>query len=139
LGTFANGLRVGKTGTSTTVQTASLQIANSSKWQRMGLTCAGGEIKFMTDDNESGAPISPTFSFKNKLGAEFLHVDCNTGDLLLGGTLPAAPNITLKADGNISAQGAVSRVYADNAAAKAGGLVAGDVYRKADGTLMITF
>jgi hypothetical protein len=30
-------------------------------------------------------------------------------------------------------------VYADNAAALAGGLVAGDVYRKADGTLMITF
>ena len=30
-------------------------------------------------------------------------------------------------------------VYADNTAAKAGGLVAGDIYRKADGTLMITF
>jgi hypothetical protein len=30
-------------------------------------------------------------------------------------------------------------VYADNAAALAGGLVAGDIYRKADGTLMITF
>jgi hypothetical protein len=29
--------------------------------------------------------------------------------------------------------------YADNAAAKAAGLVAGDIYRKADGTLMITF
>jgi hypothetical protein len=103
LGTFANGLRVGKTGTSTTVQTVPLQITNSSKWQRMGLTCAGGEIKFMTDDNESGAPISPTFSFKNKLGAEFLHVDCNTGDLLLGGTPPAAPNIALKANGSIVA------------------------------------
>jgi hypothetical protein len=61
------------------------------------------------------------------------------GDVKIGGTLPGTPNITLKADGNISAQGAVSRVYADNAAAKAGGLVAGDVYRKADGTLMITF
>ena len=30
-------------------------------------------------------------------------------------------------------------VYADNTAALAGGLVAGDIYRKADGTLMITF
>ena len=34
---------------------------------------------------------------------------------------------------------AVTTVYADNTAAKAGGLVAGDIYRKADGTLMITF
>ena len=30
-------------------------------------------------------------------------------------------------------------VYADNTAAKAGGLANGDIYRKADGTLMITF
>jgi hypothetical protein len=30
-------------------------------------------------------------------------------------------------------------VYADNTAASAGGLVAGDIYRKADGTLMIAF
>jgi hypothetical protein len=29
--------------------------------------------------------------------------------------------------------------YADNTAALAGGLVAGDVYRKSDGTLMITY
>jgi hypothetical protein len=62
-----------------------------------------------------------------------------TGDFLIGGTLPAAPNITLKADGSINAKGAVARVYADNTAAKAGGLVDGDIYRKADGTLMIVF
>jgi hypothetical protein len=29
--------------------------------------------------------------------------------------------------------------YADNTAAKAGGLVDGDVYRKSDGTLMIVY
>jgi len=29
--------------------------------------------------------------------------------------------------------------YADNTAALAGGLVAGDIYRKSDGTLMITY
>jgi hypothetical protein len=61
------------------------------------------------------------------------------GSLLLGGTLPSAPNITLKADGNINAKGAVARVYADNAAAKAGGLVDGDIYRTATGQLMIVF
>ena len=62
-----------------------------------------------------------------------------TGDFLLGGTLPASPNITLSAAGNIRALGAVSRVYADNTAAKAGGLVDGDIYRTATGQLMIVF
>jgi hypothetical protein len=63
----------------------------------------------------------------------------NVGDFLIGGTLPASPNITLRADGNINAKGAVARVYADNTAAKAGGLVDGDVYRTATGQLMIVF
>jgi hypothetical protein len=34
---------------------------------------------------------------------------------------------------------AVATTYADNTAAKTAGLVVGDIYRKADGTLMITF
>ena len=61
--------------------------------------------------------------------------------VLIGGTLPSAPNITLKEDGNINALGlaAAGRVYADNTAAKAGGLVDGDFYRKTDGTLMVAF
>jgi hypothetical protein len=63
----------------------------------------------------------------------------STGDLSLGGTIPASPNITLSADGNINAKGAVARVYADNTAAKAGGLVDGDIYRTATGQLMIVF
>ena len=63
----------------------------------------------------------------------------STGNLVLGGTLPASPNITLKADGNINAKGAVARVYADNTAAKAAGLVDGDIYRTATGQLMIVF
>ena len=43
----------------------------------------------------------------------------------------------IKSDGIVNIANAP--VYADNAAAKAGGLVAGDIYRKADGALMITF
>ena len=52
---------------------------------------------------------------------------------------PAAPvfKMTLKASGVLNL--ATTTVYADNTAAKAGGLVAGDIYRKADGTLMIAF
>ena len=53
-----------------------------------------------------------------------------------GATAPT-PRMTIKASGIINFSNAP--VYADNAAALAGGLVAGDVYRKADGTLMITF
>jgi hypothetical protein len=63
----------------------------------------------------------------------------STGDFLLGGALPGTPNLTLSAAGNINAKGAVARVYADNAAAKAGGLVDGDIYRTATGQLMIVF
>jgi len=48
-------------------------------------------------------------------------------DNVLSGTFTGSINL-----------GAVS-VFADNTAAKAGGLVDGDVYRKADGTLMIVF
>ena len=52
---------------------------------------------------------------------------------------PAVPvfKMTLKASGVLNL--ATTTVYADNAAAIAGGLIAGDIYRKADGTLMITF
>ena len=52
---------------------------------------------------------------------------------------PAVPvfKMTLKASGVLNL--ATTTVYADNTAALAGGLLAGDIYRKADGTLMITF
>jgi hypothetical protein len=41
--------------------------------------------------------------------------------------------------GYVTGQAAAGRVYADNTAAKAGGLVDGDFYRKSDGTLMVVF
>lgn len=65
----------------------------------------------------------------------------SSGNVLIGGTLPASPNISLKADGNIHAVGfaAAGRIHADNAAAKAAGLLAGDFYRKPDGTLMVAY
>jgi hypothetical protein len=54
-----------------------------------------------------------------------------------GGASSPTQRMTIKSSGIINFSNAP--VYADNAAALAGGLVAGDVYRKADGTLMITF
>ena len=63
------------------------------------------------------------------------------GRIVLSTTAAGASSPTermrIKSSGIISFSNAP--VYADNTAAKAGGLVAGDIYRKADGTLMITF
>jgi len=53
------------------------------------------------------------------------------------GASSPAERMRIKASGVVNI--AATTVYADNTAAKAGGLVAGDIYRKADGTLMITF
>ena len=43
----------------------------------------------------------------------------------------------IKSDGIVNVGN--TPVYADNTAAKAGGLVDGDIYRKSDGTLMIVY
>jgi hypothetical protein len=57
-----------------------------------------------------------------------------------GGTnIVMAPNLQFTQAGNINSKGALARVYADNGSAKAGGLVAGDIYRTSTGQLMITF
>jgi hypothetical protein len=54
-----------------------------------------------------------------------------------GGSSFPAERMRIKSSGIINFSNAP--VYADNTAALAGGLVAGDVYRKSDGTLMITY
>jgi len=66
-------------------------------------------------------------------GAERLRITSD-GKVGIGTSTPTA-TLTVKGNANI----ATTPVYADNTAALAGGLVAGDIYRKADGTLMITF
>jgi hypothetical protein len=45
--------------------------------------------------------------------------------------------MTIKSSGIVNITN--TPTYADNTAALAGGLVAGDIYRKSDGTLMITY
>jgi hypothetical protein len=60
-----------------------------------------------------------------------------SGRLLVGASTPinsSTAKLQCTTTANIT-----TTVYADNTAAKAGGLVAGDIYRKADGTLMIAF
>lgn len=101
-------------------------------------TAGGVRQRFDNDgDIHFGGAMSPLPSGGDTPNITF----SATGNVLIGGTLPASPNISLKADGNIRAVGlaAAGRVYADNTAAKAGGLVDGDFYRKADGTLMVAY
>ena len=60
---------------------------------------------------------------------------------------PGADQLAISTGGSgrlfVDASGTINfsnvATYADNTAALAGGLVAGDVYRKSDGTLMITY
>ena len=61
----------------------------------------------------------------------------NAGRFLVGTT--SALNASTAKLQCVTTANITTTVYADNTAAKAGGLVAGDIYRKADGTLMITF
>ena len=68
-------------------------------------------------------------------------VDDMPGRLVFSTTADGASSPTermrIKSSGIVNISNAP--VYADNTAALAGGLVAGDIYRKSDGTLMITF
>jgi len=69
-------------------------------------------------------------------GSERARFD-NSGRLLVGrGSAVVGSAAKVQTSTSINIQ---TPVYSDNAAAIAGGLVAGDIYRKADGTLMITF
>jgi len=89
-------------------------------------------------------PLSALISLEAPAGKGFRWTLANDGTYRLQGTpdgfaTPASVShpITVKTDGAIRL-GHV-RVYADNTAAIAAGLVADDIYRKADGTLMIAF
>jgi hypothetical protein len=53
------------------------------------------------------------------------------------GASSPTPRMTIKSSGIVNITN--TPTYADNTAALAGGLVAGDIYRKSDGTLMITY
>jgi hypothetical protein len=68
--------------------------------------------------------------FRSYLDQYYVNI---TGEVI-NGDITIAGNLTVTGTSNFNAP-----VYADNTAALAGGLVAGDVYRKSDGTLMITY
>jgi hypothetical protein len=61
------------------------------------------------------------------------------GELQLGETLPGSAQFRVNRVGYINSEGLRHRIAENNDAAKAAGMVPGDFYRKADGTLMIAF
>jgi len=90
-------------------------------------------------------------SFADSSGNEFATILCAADATTAAGDYPGRLTFSVTADGASSPTEAMriknSRIlnfantptYADNTAAKAGGLVNGDVYRKSDGTLMIVY
>jgi len=111
-------------------------------------TSAGSNTAVVADDGIG------TLSFQGSDGTEFVEaatirafVDGTPGANDMPGRLvfsvtpdsKATPEEAMRIKNSKIINFANAPTYADNTTAKAGGLVAGDVYKKADGTLMITF
>ena len=120
---IASGDNVGITIAGSTTGKSSIYFADAPT----GVGASVGRIEYdHTDD----------YLRFNVKGAERVRIDAS-GRLLVGVSTPlnsSTAKLQCATTANIT-----TTVYADNTAAKAGGLVAGDIYRKADGTLMITF
>ena len=93
----------------------------------------------------TGAPSAGSTAYGNYIegiGGYFTNRSA-AGSTVLKGYQQGTLNVDITAGGSATFAGSLNvgtvPVHADNAAATAAGLVAGDVYRKSDGTLMITF
>lgn len=91
-----------------------------------------------------GTAANPSYTFANSTGLGLFRVGAN----ILGFTTAGAQRMTIDASGNVGIGVAVPTsklqvvglpVYADNAAAKAGGLTAGAFYRTSTGGLMVVY
>jgi hypothetical protein len=129
----------GKVGIGTSSPQAVLDIAvTDGKIQFHSAASAGTtgtRILSVNPGNTASAPLeisSDNILFTNSGNLEAVRVV--NGKVGIGTSTPTA-TLTVKGNANIT----TTPVYADNTAALAGGLVAGDIYRKADGSLMITF
>jgi hypothetical protein len=142
-GTSGAGSYLGLTVFNTAVDSAPSLVLGHSKGATVGTYAASvtsdlmGEVSFTAGngtDMRRGASIGAyadggwgTNDHPGRL------IFSTTAD---GGRDPAE-RMRIKSTGVVNI--ASTTVHADNTAAKAGGLVAGDIYRKADGTLMIAF
>jgi len=123
-------------------------IGNTLTGARTGLVALGrsADASTIVDGNGLGG-----ITFGDNAAGEFAHIfgeaDGTAGlnnypgrivfATTAAGSGSSVERMRIKAAGTINYSSVAT--YADNTAAKAGGLVAGDVYRKSDGTLMITW
>ena len=141
-------------GTSTAPSVGDGQNAKLVVQGYTGGTTGGGVVSIQRDQAATAISAGATLGFigfNDSAGNTFASVKAEAdgnagagdypGRIVFSTTKDAESTPTermrIKASGVINI--AATTVYADNTAAKAGGLVAGDIYRKADGTLMITF
>jgi hypothetical protein len=88
----------------------------------------------------SSVPGRITFSTTAVTGtAASERMRINSGGIVLIGKTAAVVGSTAKLQTSTTINIGVTATHADNAAAKTAGLVNGDVYRKADGTLMVAY
>jgi hypothetical protein len=114
---------------------------NTDAYLYFGPVRAAGDYSYINWNNTAGSELLTLHTDNggirfNTTNVERLRID-PSGRLLVGASIAtagSAAKLQCATTVNIN-----TTVYADNTAAKAGGLVAGDIYRKADGTLMITF
>ncbi len=142
-------------GTSTSGSTGSAQYARLQVQGNTGGSTNGGMLALMRQQAAT-APLNANdlmglISFADSSGNEFATILCAADATTAAGDYPGRLTFSVTADGASSPTEAMriknSRIlnfantptYADNTAAKAGGLVNGDVYRKSDGTLMIVY
>ena len=140
-----------------TDSTAALSLVHSSS------STIGGPLLILGKQKSGGVGGNTIVTDGNQLGVISFQ-GCDGSELVAGASIEAWTDSTTGANDmpgrlvfSTTADGASSptermriksagtinfsnvSTYADNAAALAGGLVAGDVYRKSDGTLMITY
>jgi hypothetical protein len=136
-------------GTSTTSSVTTLLLQGNSS--------GGSEAAILRLARGASAPADGTslgaisFQDSGHVGAAAVLAARDGGTWTSGSSQPTRLVFSTTADGagsptermRIKSTGTINfstvATYADNTAAKAGGLVAGDIYRKADGTLMIAF
>jgi hypothetical protein len=141
----------GRVGIKTSSPGTTLDVVGNSRFAfGTGATNTGDQNVIIAGLATTGAHVSSygaalQFEITNSTGGyagarilSRLNADNNTANLVFQArNYGFTDSMTLRSTGIVNI--ANTPTYADNAAATSGGLVAGDIYRKSDGTLMIRY
>jgi hypothetical protein len=155
-GADGGGYFLGNVGFGTSIPSEAIDIKGFLRVSDSTGGDSGGRIRIGTDAGKSyidalantggmwqqlylrGTSLKVDTAPRGAIPLERLYIT-DSGDVLIGGMLPGNPQLRVSSQGAIRSQALAVTVHADNAAAVAAGLVAGDFYRKPDGTLMVAF